>query len=78
VEARDREVLIPLPEIVNNMISPGVLKTWVTSIVRTTCSSAFNYFFKKEMSYEQTKIYCSENIFKNIVVLSSKYTLNAE
>jgi hypothetical protein len=76
VEARDREVLIPLPEITNNKIPPGALKTWVTSVVKTTCSSAFNYFFKKEMNYEQTKIYCSENIFKNIVVLSSKYTLS--
>jgi hypothetical protein len=28
------------------------------------------------MSYEQAKIYCSENIFKNIVRLSEKYRLS--
>jgi hypothetical protein len=50
----------------------------MSSVVKTVCSSAFNSFFKKEMNFEQTKIYCSENIFKNIVVLGSKYTLSAE
>jgi hypothetical protein len=70
-------VLIPIPEIIDNKISTGELKAWTTSVVRTICSSAFNYFFKKEMNYEQTKIYCSENIYKNIVVLSSRYTLSA-
>jgi hypothetical protein len=29
------------------------------------------------MNFEQTKIYCSENFLKNVVVLSSKYILNA-
>ena len=29
------------------------------------------------MNYEQTKIYCSENIFRNIVILSSRYALSA-
>lgn len=29
------------------------------------------------MNFDQTKIFCSENIFKNIVNLSSKYTLNS-
>jgi hypothetical protein len=28
------------------------------------------------MSYEQAKIYCSENIFKNIVRLRKKYCLS--
>jgi hypothetical protein len=28
------------------------------------------------MSFEQAKIYCSENIFKNIVRLSEKYRLS--
>jgi hypothetical protein len=28
------------------------------------------------MSFEQAKIYCSENIFKNIVRLSQKYRLS--
>ena len=28
------------------------------------------------MTFEQTKIYCSENIFKNIVALGQKYQLN--
>ena len=30
------------------------------------------------MSYEQVKIYCSENILKNIVTLSSQYTLSLD
>jgi hypothetical protein len=51
---------------------------WITGVVKTVSSSAFNYFFKKEMNYEQAKIYCSENIFKNIVILSQKYNLRAE
>ena len=28
------------------------------------------------MSFEQTKIYCSENVFKNIARLSKKYSLS--
>ena len=29
------------------------------------------------MNYEQAKIFCSENIFKNFVLLNQKYSLNA-
>lgn len=47
-------------------------------MVKSICSSAFNSFYKKEMSYEQVKIYCSENILKNIVTLSSQYILSPE
>jgi hypothetical protein len=60
------------------VILPAALKTWMTDVVKTVCSSAFGSFSKKEMNFEQTKIYCSENIFKNMVILSSKYSLNAD
>jgi hypothetical protein len=39
---------------------------------------AFNYLSHNEMSFEQAKIYCSENILKNIVKLSQKVTLTKQ
>ena len=39
---------------------------------------AFNGFIKDEMSFEQAKNYCSENIFKNLVRLNQEYNFTAE
>jgi hypothetical protein len=47
-------------------------------MVKTVFSSAFYYYEKQEMNFEQTKIFCSENIFKNIAALNEKYHLSAE
>ena len=77
MEARDREVLIETPPVVDGSISTHSLKLWTSNVVKTVSSSAFNSFAKGEMSFEQAKIYCSENIFKNIVLLNKKHQLSA-
>jgi hypothetical protein len=41
-------------------------------------SIAFNYYLKDELTYEQLKVYCSENILKNIAVLTQKYRISAD
>lgn len=46
--------------------------------MKTVCSTAFNYFSRGELSYEQTKVFCSENIFKNVVLLSQQHRLSDE
>jgi hypothetical protein len=46
--------------------------------VKTVSSAAFNSFSKNEMSFEHAKIYCSENIFRNVVILAQKSGLSAK
>lgn len=48
----------------------------MAKVIKTISSSAFKNYSKNEMNFEQTKIYCSENIFKNIVNLSQSYSIN--
>ena len=44
-------------------------------MTKTVCSSAFNSYLKGDLNYEQIKIYCSENIIKNIAFLNKKQHL---
>jgi hypothetical protein len=46
--------------------------------MKTICSVAFNYCSHNEMSFEQAKIYCSENMIKNIITLGRKVTLTKQ
>jgi len=43
--------------------------------MKTVSSAAFHYFSRNEMSFEQAKIYCSENILKNIVIFGQSASL---
>lgn len=78
VEARDREVIIDAPRVVDGKIEETELKKWVSKVVKTISSASFHYFSKNEMSFEQAKVYCSENIFKNIVNLNKSYSLSSK
>jgi hypothetical protein len=75
VEVRDREVILQLPPIINNKISKIELKKWTAKIMTTISSAAFHYLENNQMTFEQAKIYCSENIIKNIVLLGQKVVL---
>ena len=70
-------MLIEAPPVVDGSISAHALKLWISNVVKTVTSSAFHSFSKEEMSFEQAKIYCSENIFKNIALFSKKHQLSA-
>lgn len=79
MEARDKEVYISPPRInKNERIDDKMLKKWISDVVKTVASSAFNAYSKGEMTFSQTKIFCSENILKNIVNFSSSYLLNKD
>lgn len=76
MDPRDKEVNIPLPIINSNKkIDVNILKKWISDVVKTVASSAFNAYLKGEMSFTQTKIFCSENILKNIVNFSRSFSL---
>jgi hypothetical protein len=77
VEVRDREVIIDLPQSSGDgRVPESELKSWISEVVKATFSSAFNSYSRNEMTFEQTKIYCSENVFKNIARLSTQYRLS--
>ena len=78
LEPRDREIVIEPPTISNGRIQEKELKKWIASVFKTVTSAAFNYYSKKEMNFQHAKIFCSENIFKNITNLSRHYTLSAK
>lgn len=48
----------------------------MTDVCKNVFSSAFHSLSKDEMSYEHTKIFCSEGILRNIVLLTKKFRLN--
>jgi len=43
--------------------------------MKSVCSASFNYCSKNEMTFEQAKVYCSENILKNLALLGSNKSL---
>lgn len=55
-----------------------VLKMWITEVCNKVISCAFNLMSTDQLSYEQTKICCSEGILRNIVLLVKKYILSKE
>lgn len=54
------------------------LKQWITNLCTEVLSAAFHYFEQGKMSYDQTKIYCSENIICNIIRLNESLHLNSD
>lgn len=41
-------------------------------------SGAFNLLLSDQLSYDQAKVFCSEGILRNIVLLVEKYQLTCE
>ena len=78
VEARDREVIVDLPDVDDNTLDDDTLKEWITEVVRCVFSSAFNAISHTEMSFDHAKCFCSENILKNIIFLTKRYRLSKE
>lgn len=77
LESRDRAVLVELPESeMEGELEDDVLREWITDVCSQVFSSAFHSLSKDSMSYEHTKIFCSEGILRNIVLLTKKYRLN--
>ena len=77
LEPRDRSVLLELPDVSQEEeMDDEVLTEWITEVCSNVFSSAFNSLSQDLMSYEQSKIFCSEGILKNIVQLTRRYRLN--
>jgi hypothetical protein len=47
-------------------------------MISNIISVAFNYYKSDELSYEQTKIFCCENILANMGALIKQYHLSPE
>jgi hypothetical protein len=77
LEARDRSVLIDLPETEDEgELDDDTLKEWLTDVCNNVFSSAFHSLSKDNMTYEHTKIFCSEGILKNILMLTKRHRLS--
>lgn len=48
---------------------------WITEVCNKVISSSFNLLSTDALSYEQTKVACSEGILRNIVLLIEKYSI---
>lgn len=47
-------------------------------MINDVVSIAFNYYSNDELTYEQAKVYCSQNILSNIAALVAKYHLTSQ
>lgn len=78
-EPRDRTVIVDLPDYDESEELPNdALKIWITEVCNKVISSAFNLMSTDQLSYEQTKVCCSEGILRNIVILIKKHRLSKE
>ena len=66
-----------LPRIESGKVNPVELRTWISEMIKKIYSVGFNFFSRNQMTYEQTIVYCSENVFKNLVRVNKKYYLTA-
>ena len=51
------------------------MKRWVTEMWITVFSSSFHYYLTDQMTFEQTKVFCSESVLRNLLRLTQKYKL---
>lgn len=54
------------------------LKKWIEKMINDIVSIAFNYYSNDELTYEQAKVYCSQNILSNIAAFVAKYHLTSQ
>lgn len=59
IEPRNKEVIIDFPRVSEGKVEQNDLKLWIAEMVKTVFSSAFYYYEKQQMNFEQTKIFCS-------------------
>lgn len=81
LDVRDQQPLIDLPEADNidsrePEISDDTLCEWLTEVCSKVFSVAFNFYVKDELNYKQAKVFCSEGILRNVVLLTKKFKLN--
>lgn len=69
LDPRDQLVKVELPEH-SKEIPDDDLRAWVTDVCSKVFSVAFNFYIKDELNYSQAKVFCSEGILKNIVLLT--------
>lgn len=51
------------------------MQYWITDVCSSVFSSAFHSLSQDKMSYEHAKIFCSEGILRNIVLLTNRFQL---
>ena len=73
MEARDRYVHLPLPESVT--ASKEEQEKWMTDVCIATFSTSFHYYLTEQLTFEQTKVFCSENILRNMLQFTERFRL---
>lgn len=73
-DIRDQEVLVDLPE----ELSESKVREWISRVFKFVFSAAFRALSEQRLSVRQAKIFCAENVLKNIVYCSQQRKLTSE
>jgi hypothetical protein len=77
LEPRDRPINVPLPTD-EHLLSQECLERYMTNLCQVVWSRAFYYYSTNQLSFENTKIYSSQQILQNLARLCEKYNLQAK
>jgi hypothetical protein len=77
LEPRDRPITVELPDRFSRLTQES-LERFMSQLCKRVWSMAFNAFSRQEMTFENTKIYASEQIMRNLVRLCERFPLGKE
>ena len=47
----------------------------MTDVCIATFSTSFHYYLTEQLTFEQTKVFCSENILRNMLQFTERFRL---
>ena len=68
MEPRDQRIIIPYPHQLDLFDNRRQIDEWLGEMSFSVASASFNMFSSKQLSYEETKVYFSQNLLLNILL----------
>ncbi len=76
LDIREIQFLVPLPS--KETFDIKEIKVWIGEVFKKIISIAFRAYSEEKLSLTRAKIFCSENILKNLINLNSRWPLTSE
>lgn len=77
LEHRDREVQSNIKATPEEALDQNTIEEWIGEVCRHVVSTTFNYYINEDMTFEQAKVYCCEEILKNVGAFAEKHDISA-
>ena len=78
LEYRDRTVKAAFKCAPDQVYDKDAIEEWIGDLCRSVVSTTFHHYLNGNMTFEQAKVFCCEEILKNISEFGERYELTSD